>query len=162
MKRLVVAALLVVAAGTVMIRSSKADPIIPAARVLAVFPPEPAHLDGAFGMSDPWYAKRYGDLASLTFFIGTSSKRFRPHGVLDPQATVTVFSSVQAARRSSVAIRNGGLCIAHVRRRLSNPFPSCKHYRVGNVLLIVAGWAQPKPRRSLIAALRKLGTPTTS
>lgn len=138
---------------------------MPAAEALAAFPAEPApsRIVNAFGRSDPWYARRYGDRASLTFFAGTSSLAInRTRGVANPEATVTVFASVQGARRSSLAIRRGGLCIAHARNRLSNPFPTCQHYRVRNVLLIVAGWAQPRQRSSLVAALTTLGTPTTA
>jgi hypothetical protein len=100
----------------------------------------------------------HGDLGEYTIYTGTGAMPNAP----EPLAGLTVLASTDDARQNAGRITKGGLCAAHDDLALLLPFSRCDHFRVANVLLIVSGDASHAIRERLIAALSRLGTPTTT
>jgi hypothetical protein len=137
---------------------SLSDALIPVSRVEAVFHPAPAHLDGLYILRNLQSPLPYGDLGEYGVY---KAKGFSDAGRPGTDVgTITVFSTVRAARRASIRILNGGECGAHPRPGWFSIWRTCGHLRVGNVLVITAPDISPAHRRTLTNALKKLGVPT--
>lgn len=105
----------------------------------------------------------FGDLDQYTFYRAKSPNDVRGN---EDVATVTVFGSVRAARKASVAILRGGPCVAHAGKDSFAVWAACEHLRVRNVLLIMSTKSYVGPtiraedRSALVNVFRKLGKPT--
>ena len=99
----------------------------------------------------------YGDLDEYSFYEGPFPFEKRADKEV---GSLTVFAGVRAARRASIAILHSGACVAHQQEPFAL-WAKCEHLRAGNVLLIMPSDIAALRRRTLIAALRKLGRPTS-
>ncbi len=138
--------------------------MIPVTRVQAAFRPgHLRYLDDIIALPNLMVPQPFGDLISYTFVKGRSLKQFEASKTFDRvPAVVNVFSSVRGAQKASIAIRDGGECLAHPTKESAPAWSKCSHLRVGNVLLIMSSGIARTPRVMLTAALHSLGPATTS
>jgi hypothetical protein len=158
-------ALVLVAAGcgsTSHTSSSSSESLISVKRVEAAFRPAPLYLDGIVVLRNLLTPLPYGELGDYSFFKARSLKEFEAQPIHMIPASLTVFPTVQGAQQASLAILHGGDCVAHTDKRVVPAWTQCEHLRVGNVLLITSSDIARRPRQTLIAALRRLGRPTSS
>jgi hypothetical protein len=141
-------------------RSSPGESAIAGSRVKAAFPEQ---LEGVVVLANLQMPMPSGDLGEYLFYAAQSWKAFVTQPVRQIPAALTVFPTVSGARQASIRIRNGGYCLAHP-DKLSLPWrwATCTHLRIANVLLIMSSDIGAAHRKTLVAALLQLGTPTRS
>jgi hypothetical protein len=137
-------------------------PPITVRRVDAAFHPAPSHLTGIVVLRNLQVPLPYGDRASYGFDAAKSLKEFESQHVRLIPASLTVFSTVGGAQRASIRILKGGECLAHPDKGLAAAWTGCDHLRVANVLLLMSSDSGAAHRKTLVAALHQLGTPTRS